>query len=71
MSVCAVPVCRHPESEHYIYVLNGRDQSRCRACDPLVGLPPGNYVMDSDSYTAAMDRAADHRFELAPAEAGR
>jgi hypothetical protein len=57
-------VCGHPREDHYFYSLNGRDQGRCQGCDPFTDRRPGNYVMDSDSYVAGMDRTADHGFEL-------
>lgn len=59
--------CRHRESEHYEYILNGRPQMRCRGCDPHTGRrEPGNYAMDADSYEATMYHAADHDFVAAP-----
>lgn len=54
--------CGHPRSDHYQYILNGHDQTRCKSCDPMSGIPGGNYAMDHDSYVAAMYRAADHGF---------
>lgn len=56
-------VCGHKHEDHYTYILNGHEQSRCKSCDPMAGLPAGNYEMVSDSYVAAMNKAADHEFE--------
>jgi hypothetical protein len=60
---CAAPLCGHPESDHYTYILNGRDQTRCRSCDPHTGKEiPTLYAMESGTYEAAMYHAADHDF---------
>jgi hypothetical protein len=61
----ALCVCGHGALKHYVYVLNGHDQTRCRGCDPHANRSdmPTLYAMTSDSYEAAMDRAADHDFE--------
>jgi hypothetical protein len=58
-------ICGHEQAAHYDYILNGHDQTRCRECDPHKSREPGNYVMDGDSYEAAMFFAADHAFEPA------
>lgn len=55
--------CGHPEEEHYTYIRNGEQAWCCRSCDPMSGIPAGNYAMDADSYVAAMYRAADHAFD--------
>lgn len=59
-------VCGHERRLHYDYILNGHLQSHCKGCDPMVGMPPGNYKMASDSYMRAMYHAADHDFKLDP-----
>lgn len=60
--ICLVPTCGHAQADHYVYSLNGHDQTRCRSCDPHNRRMPGLYAMDSDSYEAAMFVAADHEF---------
>jgi hypothetical protein len=67
---CAVAACGHPRSSHYDYILNGRDQQRCRDCDPTAGLPAGLYEAQGDTYAAAMMAAADHWYEPPPAQGG-
>ena len=65
-SVTAECVCGHAKAEHYEYVLNGRDQTRCRACDPHTGKRmPVLYAMTEGTYEAAMFEAADHDFKEA------
>lgn len=65
-------VCGHPFDDHYVYSLNGHPQGRCRTCDPHTRSDkPGNYVMDSGSYEAAMYHAADHDYDpVAPTSVG-
>ena len=55
--------CGHDKALHYQYVLNGRDQWRCKWCAPL--LPPRegderNFVMTDEM--AARSEMADHDF---------
>jgi len=65
--VAELCVCGHEHDDHYSYSLNGHPQTRCKACDPHTGIrQPGNYVMDSGTYEAAMYEAADHEFEPEP-----
>jgi hypothetical protein len=59
--------CGYPrDDDHHENILNGRDQTRCRSCDPHSGnRMPGPHEMESGTYEEAMFRAADHDFEPA------
>ncbi len=54
--------CGHDKALHYQYVLNGRDQWRCKWCDPfhLQRGKGGNFVVTTE--VAARDKMADHEF---------
>lgn len=62
--------CGHVREEHYTYIRNGRDQSRCKKCDPWNGIRgkgEGNFAIESGSRFEQADRAADHNFEASAA----
>lgn len=54
--------CGHDEADHYTYILNGRPQQRCRACDPLKDRT-GNIEIVAGSETDRLYKFADHDFE--------
>lgn len=55
--------CGHDEADHYTYTLNGCEQGRCRACDPLVGVRGTNIEIISGSETDRLNKSADHDFK--------
>jgi hypothetical protein len=61
--------CGHPESEHYVYCLNGKDQWRCRGCCPHKLIPKDVTLVETTTGSKfdQMDKAADHKFRASPA----
>ncbi len=53
--------CGHDRERHYTYILNGREQWRCKWCDPFLGNGRGGNFVMSDAM-AKLDQAADHEF---------
>lgn len=58
-------VCGHDRSEHYEYILNGRPQTRCKACDPHKHRGSGSDIRVMVKGTAESDMYfyADHDFK--------
>lgn len=54
--------CGHDESDHYTYCLNGRDQQRCKKCDPFANRTEVNIEMQEGSETHRLYHFADHDF---------
>lgn len=62
--------CGHGREKHYQYINNGKDTTRCRACDPWVkaGIKGGGvFEVIQGSEFETWDRAADHPFEVSMA----
>lgn len=61
-----VCVCGHVESEHYQYILNGKQRGRCKGCDPFKNRNGGDFEIISGSIEDVMYRNADHDLTPAP-----
>lgn len=59
-------LCGHERSAHYVYCNNGRDQGRCRECDPYRknNVRSSLVVVTIGSEFWKQDQAADHEFRL-------
>lgn len=63
--VQACRICGHARDDHYTYICNGVERTRCKSCDPLKGLS-GHLRINPRTAVAKLNIIANHEFVSDP-----